>query len=124
MCKERSSTSTLVPTTMTNSKNVLLLEQKLLMARKKFIRWDHLDRLHIYTLITDHDHPIRDPELILDHLKQARSTWKACKKKCSSICQKFLEERAAFCASKLRCSEEKALCAILKSEESKKVYST
>jgi hypothetical protein len=39
-----------------------------------------------------------------------------------NIGRKFLEEQAVFFASKLQCSEEKAIHAIIKSEESKKIY--
>jgi len=54
--------------------------QKLLMSQKSFFRWDHLDRLHCHTMISDHEHSIRDTAIIQDHLKQARNAWKACKK--------------------------------------------
>lgn len=43
-------------------------------------------------------------------------------KRCASIRQQFLNERADLMASKLHTSEEKALKAILKAEESKRTF--
>jgi len=48
-------------------------KQKLLMAHQHFFRWDHLNRLHMHTLISDQEHNIRDPTEIKIHLKQARN---------------------------------------------------
>jgi len=77
----------------------------------------------MHPLILDQEHDIRDPMEIKVHLKQARNKWRACQKKNAAIRQKFLKEWAAFFASKLWCTEEKALRAIIKSEESKWIYS-
>jgi hypothetical protein len=77
----------------------------------------------MHTLISDTEHNFKDPEEIKSYLKLARNKWRACKKNSAAIRQKFLEERAAFFASKLQCSEEKALCAIIRAEESKRIYS-
>jgi hypothetical protein len=87
--------------------------QKLIMANKKFFRWDHLDQLRNHTSTTDQEHEIRDYDIIRTHVKQSRDKWKACKKRSDQICRQFLEERASFFASKLRCTEEKALRAII-----------
>ena len=92
------------------------------MSAKKLFRWDHLEQLWRHTSISDEDHAIRDYQLIENNLKRARDRWRTCKKRSTAIRKKFLEERAAFFASKLKCTEEKAIRAIIKAEESKRIY--
>ena len=92
------------------------------MSAKNLFRWDHLEPLQRHTSILDEDHAVRDYQLIETNLKRVRDRWRACKKKSTAIRKKFFEERAAFFASKLKCTEEKAIRAILKAEESKRIH--
>lgn len=55
--------------------------------------------------------------------RSSRAKWKACKKWSATLQKQFLEERAELLASKLRTTEEKALRAIIKAEESKQTFS-
>ncbi len=92
------------------------------MSAKNLFRWDHLEQLRRHTSISDEDQAVRDYQLIKTNLKRARDRWRACKKRSTAIRKKILEERAAFFASKLKCIEEKAICAIIKAKESKRIY--
>jgi actin-related protein len=94
------------------------------MAPKKLFHWEHLQQLRKYTKIPDNDHSNMDSIFIYTKLWTLRASWKTCKKQSSQLRQQFLEERAAFYAMKIRSSHEKALRAIIRSEESRKTFAS
>jgi hypothetical protein len=55
-------------------------------------------------------------------MRDARCQWRSCKKKSAALRQRFLQERADFFAKQLKCSGEKAVKAIIKSERSRQIY--
>lgn len=63
-----------------------------------------------------------EPVMILTKKKESRAKWKACKKRSAQLWQKFLSERAKFLAMKMQTTEEKALKAIIKSEQSRHTF--
>jgi hypothetical protein len=97
-------------------------KQKDIMASKRSINWDHLNRLQRYTSISEGDHSSLDPVLITQRKRETRSKWKACKKQSALIHHQFLVECAEYMANKMRTTEEKALRAIIHVEASKRSY--
>ena len=65
-----------------------------------------------------------DIELIVRELWHSRNSRQRIKKKTMELRRKFLEERAERMAQKMRTTEEKALKAILKAEDSKRIYAS
>jgi hypothetical protein len=74
------------------------------------------------TEISDIEHTEIDLTFINVKKKKTRAKWRSCKKFSAEICKKLLTERAAFLASKMQTSEEKALKAIIKAERSIAIY--
>ncbi|MFN9952374.1 MAG: hypothetical protein ACK55I_04680, partial [bacterium] len=93
--------------------------QKATMAKKKIFLWDHLNRLRSNTDITDDEHATTNFNHIITSQRKCRAQWQACKKKSFLLRKQFLQERAELMAEKMRTLEEKAVKAILKSEESR-----
>jgi len=92
------------------------------MCSKKLIHWPHLESLQKYTDISDADHCIIEHKFIQQQLRTYRVKWKACKKRNIALCQKFLSKKAGMVAIKLGTTREKAIRAILKSEESRRTF--
>jgi len=98
--------------------------QKATMAKKKIFLWDHLNRLRSNTDITDDEHATTNFNHIITSQRKCRAQWQACKKKSFLLRKQFLQERAELMAEKMRTLEEKAVKAILKSEESRLTFKT
>lgn len=103
------------------ARTFLYWKQKANMSTTKLFYWHHLDQLWHSTDISEKDHAITDPDLINTFKKEARAKWQSCKKKKWQYEKKVSLERVAFLASKMCTTEEKALKAILKSEESRAI---
>jgi hypothetical protein len=56
-------------------------KQKLVMSKKKLIKWHHLDQLCIHNEISDNDHINLSSSFILQQMRYSRSKWRCCKKK-------------------------------------------
>jgi len=99
-------------------------KQKWSMSQKKIFHWKHLHQLKSHTDITDPDHHNTDSNFIHSKLCRTRAEWKVCKKQSSKMHKQFLEERAAFYATKIRSTHEKAKRAIIRSEESCQAFAS
>jgi len=82
-------------------------KQKSIMESKK--NWSHLYQLHKETTISELDHMTRDPKIILEKKRDARTAWRACKKKSAMLHKQFLSEKADFLTQQLHTTEVKAL---------------
>jgi hypothetical protein len=92
------------------------------MVKKKIIHWKHLDQLCIHTDIIDLDHQNISQELIFSQQKLSRNAWRSCKKRSVILQKKILSESSELLASEMRTTEEKAVRAIMKAEESRIHY--
>jgi len=92
------------------------------MAAKQSFNWHHLNQLRQSTEITLSDHAIMDITIINHQKTLTRNKWKSCKKCSYELRKKFLSEQANNLATKMRTTEEKALRAIKRSEESRRIY--
>jgi hypothetical protein len=97
-------------------------QQKAIMAAKQSFNWHHLNQLRQSTEITLSDHATMDITIINHQKTLTRNKWKSCKKRSYELRKKFLYERANYLATKMRTTEEKALCAIIRSEDSRRIY--
>jgi hypothetical protein len=97
-------------------------KQKNNMAKKKMFNWHHLDQLWHDTDISDYEHNVCDPSFIYNQMKHYRHKWRTTKKKSSSLHRAFLQECAKHRASNMNSTTEKALKAILHSEEVRGIY--
>jgi hypothetical protein len=118
MLKEAQTTAVLVPTSTRDCPHIFILETKSNNG-SKHINWAQLNRLRTFTKISDTYHLSLHPTLIAQRKRESRAKWWACKKRSAQIRLQFLTERAEFLAQKLRTTEEKALKAIIKSEQSR-----
>jgi hypothetical protein len=84
-------------------------KQKSIMKSKKNFNWSHLYQLHKETTISELDHMTRDPKIILEKKRDARTAWRACKKKSAMLHKQFLSEKADFLTQQLHTTEVKAL---------------
>jgi hypothetical protein len=105
-----------------DSQDIFLLAAKALMAAKCSFNWHHLNQLRHSTHISTDKHLITDITIINQNKKLSRDKWKSCKKQSFELRKKNLSERATYLAAQMRTSEEKALIAIMKSEEARCIY--
>lgn len=67
------------------ARNFSYWKQKFIMGSKKLIDWSQLNRLLTHIQISDADHTSLDPNLIYTRETEARTKWKACKKRSAAI---------------------------------------
>jgi len=122
-CSKKTSRQDWEPKSQLIARTFSYWKQKKLMDQKKLIHFHPLDQLRLNIHITDHEHTSLVIHLINKQLKIYRSKWKAQKKRCFELRMKFLEDRAALLVEKMRTTNEKALRAIKRAEESKRTFS-
>jgi len=105
------------------ARNYSYWKQKKNMSIKRLFNRPHLNQLRIHTDVLDYEHSKMDSSFIWKKKRQTRSLWRSCKKKSESICLQFWNEKAKLLASKMRTTEEKALKAIIKVEQSRRIFS-
>jgi len=109
------------PTSQLIARTYSYWRQKKLMVQKKLIHSHHLDQLQKNIQISDYDHQSLD----IYHITEQQFFFckmESAKEKCFQLHMKFLEERAALSAEKMRTIDEKALKAIKKADESKHIF--
>jgi hypothetical protein len=99
-------------------------KQKHLMAQRKLFHQCHLDQLQKDTSILDCEHDNYDSCFIYDQTRLRRNKWRSAKNHSHTLCKTFLQERANYMASKMNTTGEKALQAIMRTEESWGIYKT
>jgi hypothetical protein len=97
-------------------------KKKWKMARQKCFVWKRLDNIVQHINISHEDHINEDLLFIRGKLRDARSQWKQIKKEGDTLRLSHLQERATEHAKKMNTTAEKALKAIIRSEQTKKTY--
>jgi hypothetical protein len=110
------------PTLCCVGRTVVYWKRKHKMSKQKLFKWHDLSTLCDHTQISDESHTNTDTTFIKQSLCEARKEWKNIKKQSDRLRKEFLENQAKEHASKMNTSKEKALKAILQTEDSKQQY--